>query len=80
MALPGLYPELGQEPLRFVLAARQVLYLHTLLNRNDTELTKKVYLAQKDDPVKGDFCLLVKNDLKMLEIEKTNSEIKTIKK
>ena len=47
VALPGLYPELGQEPLRFVLAARQVLYLHTLLNRDDTELTKKVYLVQK---------------------------------
>ena len=80
VALPGLYLELGQEPLRFVLAARRVLYLHTLLNRDDKELTKKIYLAQKDDPSKGDFCLLVENNLKMLEIRKSNSEIKEMKK
>ena len=80
LPLHGLFMELGQEPLRFILAARRVLYLHTLLNRDDRELTKKVYLAQKGDPTKGDFCLLVEKDLKMLEIKKTHAEIKEMKK
>ena len=80
MSIPALYLELGQEPLRFVLATRRIMYLHTLVNRGDSEVTKKTYLAQKADPLKGDFCLLVEDDKKMLKLDKTDDEIKYMKK
>ena len=45
------------------------MYLQTLLKRNNEELTKQVLLAQKRAPIKGDFVLLVEDDLKAMEIE-----------
>ena len=80
MGIPGIYLELGQEPLRFVLATRRIMYLHTLMNRDETEVTKQTYLAQKADPLKGDFCLLVEADKKLLNIDKTDEELKDMKK
>ena len=38
--IPALYLDLGVQPLRFTLAARRILYLHTILNRGENELTK----------------------------------------
>ena len=77
---PAIYLELGQEPLRFIIASRRILYLHTLLTRQDTELTKKTYLAQKADPTKGDFCLLVEEDKKLIEMAETDDDIKKMTK
>ena len=80
VGLPTLYLELGQEPIRFILAARRIMYLHTLLTREDKEMTKKIYRAQQDDPVKGDLYLLVKKDREMLNVDQTEDEISDMKK
>ena len=78
-----LYLETGALPIRFTLSYRRLLYLHTLLHRNENELTKKVYFAQKESPVKGDFCHLVKDDLDLVEmseqsiLQMSKSEFKT---
>ena len=37
-------------------------YLHTILVRSDSEITKRVFIAQKEAPTKGDFINLVKED------------------
>ena len=42
-------------------------YLQTLLKREDEELTKRVLLAQFDDPSDGDFAQLVRDDFEMVE-------------
>jgi hypothetical protein len=80
LPLAALYLELGQVPLRFILASRRILYLHTILSRDDEELTKKIYQAQKADPMEGDFSELVAEDIKMLDINKTDDEIREMNK
>ena len=37
-----------------------------ILNRDNKELIKKVYMAQKEDPTIGDFTKLAEKDLEML--------------
>ena len=49
-----LYLETGSWPLRFKILQRRILFLQTILKRSDTELTKKVFLAQLADPCR--FC------------------------
>ena len=49
-----LYLETAELPIEDVLSVRRLLYLHTILQRHMSELTRKVYKAMKDDPCKGD--------------------------
>ena len=46
---------------------QEIDFLQTILKRSDDELTRRVYMAQKDDPVKGDFVNLIKSDLEMFD-------------
>ena len=39
------------------------MYLHNILERDKEELVKRAYEAQKQNPTKGDFIKLVKEDL-----------------
>ena len=61
-----LYLETGCVPLRYVIASRRLKYLHHIINREDKELIKRVYNAQKTTPSKGDFAELIKTDIKLL--------------
>ena len=72
--IESLYLETGTLPLRFIVASRRILYLQTILKRNDDELTKKVLLAQKNAPVKGDFIKLVESDGQNLGVNIENIE------
>ena len=63
-----LYLETGSIPLKWVISQRRLNYLKHILNRDSDELIKKVYLAQKEKPTRGDFVKLVENDLKELGI------------
>ena len=62
--LEFIYLETGSLPLRFVIASRRMCFLQTILRREDRELTKRVYKEQRENPVKGDFYTLVKEDFK----------------
>ena len=42
-------------PIDFILTSCQLNDLHTILKRGDNEITKKIYFAQKNDPIKGDW-------------------------
>jgi hypothetical protein len=66
--LEALYLELGIVPLRFNLMKRRVLYLQDILNRPDEELTKKILIAQKQQPMKGDFYAQVRDNMEELGI------------
>ena len=74
-ALEFLYLEAGVIPLRFVIASRRLLYHQVLLQRDDDELTKKIYLAQKDDITPGDFAELVAKDFLSINIQQDDREI-----
>ena len=60
----ALFLEIGEIPIKFIWASRRLMFLQTILKRDIDEITRRVYEAQKDDPVKGDFVELVKEDAK----------------
>ena len=72
-----IYLETGIIPIRYLLKARRISYLRTLLNRDTSELTSRVYFAQKRRPIKDDWVLSVHDDLK--ELEFTEDDIKILK-
>ena len=49
-----LYLETGTVPVEYILASRRLNYFHTIITRNNNELTKQIYTQQKENPVKGD--------------------------
>ena len=64
--LEFLYLEAGAIPIRYLIACRRLLYHQTILQRDECELTNKVYLAQKDDPTPGDFADLISKDFALI--------------
>ena len=78
--LEFLYLETGTLPIRFIIASRRMNYLHTIITRSDCELTKRVYLAQKESPVKGDYYKLVEDDFKIIGEKLKEEEISKITK
>ena len=63
-----LYLETECIPLRWVSAQRRINYARYILRRNDDDLVKRILLAQKELPTKGDFVQLLEKDLKDLEL------------
>ena len=63
-----LYLELGVIPFRFNLSARRISYYHTVMQRDDSELTKKVMLMQKKSKYPGDVYQLIEKDMDMMNI------------
>ena len=53
-----------------------MMYLQTLLKRDDNEITKKVYEAQKKNTVKGDWVDMVRTDFTNIEMELNEEAIK----
>ena len=56
-------------------ACRRMVYLHTILRKESTELVSRIYLAQKTDSLPGDYCRLVAADLTKMEINLSESQI-----
>ena len=75
-----LYLETGTIPIKFLLKARRINYLHNILSKSENELINHVYLAQKRRPIKDDWFLTVQKDLNDLNIELSENEIKAMKK
>ena len=69
-----LYLELGVIPLRFHLMMKRILYLHTIMQRSDDELTKQVVLCQKAENRKGDFYTQTKENMEYLSISESDME------
>ena len=74
--LEALYLETKSVPIRFIVASRRILYLHTILQRNPCEMLPKIYQAQKMNPSPGDFVNLVQNDLEILGLNISEHEMK----
>ena len=74
--LEFLYLEAGVIPLRYVIASRRLLYHQVILQREDDELTKRIYQAQKDDTTPGDFAELVSKDFLSINQPQDDRKIK----
>ena len=78
--LEALYLETKSIPIRFIIASRRILYLHTILQKDENEILSKIYKAQKMKPSPGDFVNLVKNDCENIGLNMTEDEIRKIPK
>ena len=78
--IESYYIETFTTPVRFVLMGRRLMYLWTLLQKSENELVKQVYNTQKMFPVKNDFVLVVREDLKACSIDMTDEQISSLKK
>ena len=70
-----LYLETGALLLRWIVAQRRIMYLKSIMERSENDMLKKVQIAQKLNPLQGDFVIIVENNLKELGI--TNEEVIT---
>ena len=71
-----LYLETGTIPVEFVIMSRRVNYLHNVIRRDSTELVARVYNVQKQQPSKGDWCSMVKENMELIKLNMSESEIK----
>jgi hypothetical protein len=75
-----LYLELGAVPLRWIIMQRRLNYQKTIIDRAENELIKKVYNAQKQNSVRGDFVRLVQKDWDQLGIHMNETHIAIMSK
>ena len=78
--IEALYLETKSIPIRFILASRRLMFMHAILQKNKEELVRKVFEAQKDDPIPGDFVELVKTDKELIGLNMTENEIMKMSK
>ena len=74
--IESLYLELGVTPIHVTLKARIVNYLHYLASLNKDNMLHQVFKTQWKYPVKDDWTLKVKENLKELNISLSLEEIK----
>ena len=70
-----LYLETGALGIKEIIMSRRCLYLQTILKRDKEELTKKIYNAQKKNPLKGDWILLVQKDFEEIGLDFDEEQI-----
>ena len=70
-----LYLEMAALPIPHVMRARRLIYLQTMLKRHDNELTKRVYMSQKLNPLPGDWILKIKEDFEIIGVVMEDKEI-----
>ena len=70
-----LYLEMAALPIPHVMRARRLIYLQTLLKRHDSELTKRVYMCQKLNPLPGDWSLKIQEDFEIIGLMMNDKEI-----
>ena len=75
-----LYLETATIPLRYIIKIRRMMYFQTIVKRSDQELIKRVYNAQRDDPVKGEWVNILKEDFKYIGEEVNEEDAKTTSK
>ena len=68
--------ELGITPVKFVIMGRRLTFLYYILNETTDSMIYQVYQALKEDSRRGDFYYLSQKDLKDLNIDMTENEIK----
>ena len=78
--LEALYLESRSIPIRYIIASRRIMYLHAILKKDGTEMVRRVYEAQKNDPSPGDFTELVKQDRERINLNLSNPDISRIPK
>ena len=72
-----LYLETGCKPIRFIIQARRVNFLHYILKEDKSSLISRIFHAQNAQPGKNDWAVMITKDLQELEIRLSFQEIRT---
>ena len=72
--------ETGTLPLKFIISSHRLNNLDNILKRNKEETLVRVFNAQKDNPLNGDFIFLVKKDLDLIGQKYDEKFIKSMNK
>ena len=72
-----LYLETGCKPIRFIIQARRVNFLHYILKEDKSSLISRIFHAQNAQPGKNDWAVMILKDLQELEIRLSFEEIRT---
>ena len=75
-----LYLETAQVPVKSVIIVRRLLYLQTILHRHKDELTRQIYDAMKEDPIKDDWIHLVWKDISDINLNLSDDQIGSLSK
>ena len=75
-----LYLELGMTPLKYLIQARRLLFLHHIITRKEDTLIYKFFNAQCREPAKNDWSETVKRDMEELDLNYEFSDIKSLSK
>ena len=67
--------ELGVLKIRYIMMSRRVMYLQSILIRGDNDLVRQYLMAQRNHPTKGDFTVMVMDDMKRLGLFLQDTEI-----
>ena len=70
-----LYLEMGVLPLSYVISARRLIYLQTILKRPESDLIRRVYICQKENQLPGDWCQSVTNDFQKIGFYMNDHEV-----
>ena len=70
-----MYLETATIPPDYIPASRRVNYLHNIISRSESELVKRVFNVQKENPSKEDWCHIVKQDMTLINLFMTEKEI-----
>ena len=76
----ALYLETGSIPIRYIMRMRRIMYLHHILTREKDALITRTFWAQVSKPAKGDWCIVVREDLESIGLSHlTYENIKNMK-
>ena len=71
-----LYLETGCKTERYILMSRRLMFLHYILNEDENSLISQFYNCQAKQPIKGDWCTTVMENMEELEIMLKVDQIK----
>ena len=78
--LESYFIETNSIPIRYIIMARRLMYYWNVLQKDDTELIKKVFMTQRLLPCKNDWVTQLKSDLNECNITLSEEQIKSMKK
>ena len=72
--------ETGKLPIRHVIAKRRLMFYHHILSRDDNEVIKQVYSAQRLKPVRQDWVLMIDEEKRKYDINLHDEEVQCLSK
>jgi hypothetical protein len=74
------FMETNSMPFRFVLIARRLMYYWNILQMDESEMVKRVFITQKISGCRNDWVIQISEDLKVCKISYSEEELRKMKR